>query len=129
MNTGRLFPLEIAALPGMLLGGGGSFRIEEYTDGKTFVVRAEVPGLAPDKDIKVSVLGDRLQIRIERTEERTEKTHSEFHYGSFVRTVQLPLGATEDGITAQYAQGILEVRVPIGGPATAGREIPVTIGK
>ena len=32
MNTGRLFPLEIAALPGMLLGGGGgSFRIEEYT--------------------------------------------------------------------------------------------------
>lgn len=126
MSSVRLFPLDI----GQLLFGGQSFRVEEFTDGTTYVVRAEVPGLDPEKDIRVSVCNDRLQIRIERTEERDEKLHSEFHYGSFVRTMHLPLSSDEQGITASYTAGILEVRVPLGDKATPGREIPVaTDGK
>jgi HSP20 family protein len=125
-TTGRLFPLDLAALPTMLFGNQ-SFRVEEYTDGASYVVRAEVPGLDADKDIKVSQFGDRLQIRIERSEERADKTHSEFHYGSFARTIHLPLTAEAEGITATYTAGILEIRVPLAGKVSPGREIPITV--
>ena len=63
----------------------------------------------------------------ERTEERADKSHSEFHYGSFVRTVPLPPKASEDEVTATYENGILEVRVPIAGAAPVGRDIPVEV--
>ncbi|MET7401976.1 Hsp20/alpha crystallin family protein [Dactylosporangium sp. NPDC005572] len=126
MVTGRLLPLDLAQLPTMLFGGQ-SLRIEEYTDGDTYVIRVEVPGLDPDKDIRLSVFGDRLQIRVERTDERLDKAHSEFHYGVFTRTLQLPLDAQADGITAGYAAGILDIRVPLTGRAEPGREIPITV--
>ncbi|MFG2041860.1 Hsp20/alpha crystallin family protein [Dactylosporangium sp. NPDC048998] len=124
-TTSRLFPLDLMQLPGALFGPQ-AVRVEEYTDGDTHVVRAEAPGLDPEKDIAVSLHGNRLNIRVERTEERIDKAHSEFHYGSFARTVQLPLNAQEDGITATYVAGILEIRVPLAGKVTPGREIPVT---
>ena len=120
----RLFPLDLVQLPSMLFGPP-AFRVEEYTDGNTYVVRAEVPGLDAAKDIKVSQLGDRLQIRIERITERSDKAHSEFHYGSFARTVHLPINADEDGITAAYTNGILEIRVPLADKVAPGREIPI----
>ncbi|GAA2372062.1 Hsp20/alpha crystallin family protein [Dactylosporangium salmoneum] len=124
-TTSRLFPLDLMQLPNTLFGVQ-AVRVEEYTDGTTYVVRAEAPGLDPDKDIAVSVVGNRLHIRVERTEERVDKAHSEFHYGTFVRAVQLPPNAREEGITATYVAGILEIRVPITGATTPGREIPVT---
>ena len=126
--TSRLFPLDFGQLPSMLFGAQ-AFRIEEYTEGRTYVVRAEVPGLDPDKDITVSQFGDHLQIRIQRTEERIDKAHSEFHYGTFARSVQLPVSAEQDGVTAAYNAGILEVRVPLAGKVAPGREIPVTTAK
>src|SRR5687768_8940860 len=116
MSTTRLFPLDFVQLPTALFGGP-SFRIEEYTDRDTFVVRAEVPGADPAKEISVTVRDGRLSIMVERTEERLDKVHSEFHYGSLARTVTLPAGAIEDRITARYEYGILEIRVPIGDTA------------
>ncbi|WP_432839571.1 Hsp20/alpha crystallin family protein [Dactylosporangium sp. CA-092794] len=124
-TTSRLFPLDLGQLPTALFGAQ-AVRVEEYTDGNTYVVRAEAPGLDPDKDITVSLQGNRLHIRVERNEERIDKAHSEFHYGSFTRSVQLPLNAQEEGITASYVAGILEVRVPLAGTVSPGREIPVT---
>lgn len=124
-TTSRLFPLDLAQLPEALFGPS-PVRIEEYTDADTYVVRAEVPGIDPDKDITVSVYGDRLRIRVERAEEHLDKTHSEFHYGTFTRSIALPRTAVEDGITATCVAGILEVRVPLAGTVPPGREIPVT---
>jgi HSP20 family protein len=123
--SNRLFPSDLAQLPSMLFGAP-AFRVEEYTEGSTYVVRAEVPGLDPDKDITVSQFGDRLQIRIERTEERVDKAHSEFHYGSLARSVQLPMSAEEEGTNATYCAGILEIRVKLAGKVTPGRQIPVS---
>jgi len=126
MTSARLFPLDVAHLPAMLFGNPG-LRVEEYTDGAAYVVRVEVPGVDPEKDVKVSVAGGRLTINVERTEERSDKTHSEFHYGVFARTVQLPSAAQEERITAKYESGILTIRVPVAAPAATGREIPVKI--
>ena len=95
----------------------GWLRVEEFMDEGTLVVRAELPGIDPDKDVELSVANGVLHIRAQR-EEKTEKKdkdvyRSEFRYGSFVRNVPLPEGVKEDDVTASYKDGILEVRVPI----------------
>jgi HSP20 family protein len=106
-------------------------RTEEYQDGTTLVVRAEAPGIDPEKDVDISVQNGRLHIsarREERSEHKEKDSYrSEFRYGSFERTVPLPAGATEDDVTATYNDGVLEIRVPVGPelPPTS-RKVQVT---
>jgi HSP20 family protein len=56
-------------------------------------------------------------IKAERHQESTlednDTYRSEFRYGSFIRSVDLPAGATEKDVKATYDKGILEVHVPI----------------
>jgi HSP20 family protein len=98
-------------------GGEGAIRVEELVDGNRLVVRAELPGIDPEKDVDVSVHGNRLRIDAHREERKEEKEkggyRTEFRYGSFSRTIPLPEGATEQDIEATYTDGVLEVRVPI----------------
>jgi HSP20 family protein len=54
-----------------------------------------------------------LTIKAERTQTSESNGHSEFSYGSFVRTVALPAGADEDDISATYDRGILTVSIPL----------------
>src|SRR5512140_766277 len=91
-------------------------RVEEFREGDTLVVRAEMPGLDPDKDVDISVSDHTLTLRAERRQESKSEDkkgyRSEFRYGSFTRTVALPAEATEKDVTASYRDGILEVRIP-----------------
>lgn len=107
------------------LGLAPYVRVEDFTEEGTYVLRAELPGIDPDKDVELKVEGDMLTIRGERREEHKEKNHREFHYGSFRRTVTLPKGAKAGDITASYHDGVLEVRVPIEKAETASVRIPV----
>jgi HSP20 family protein len=108
-----------------------SIKVEQYLDGDTLVVRAEVPGINPDKDVDVSVSEGMLNIQVEREEksEHTSKTgyRSEFRYGSFQRSIALPHGAKEEDIIASYKDGVLEVRAPAPAvpPEAATRKIRV----
>ena len=90
---------------------GPSIRTEDYLDNGRFVVRAEVPGINPDKDAEVTVAKGILTIHAERHEEHDIARHSEFRYGSFTRHVALPATADESDITASYDQGIIEVSI------------------
>lgn len=99
--------------------------VEDYMEDDTFVVRAELPGIDPDKDVTVTIDGDLLNIRGERREEKKEKNRSELHYGSFTRTIRLPHDVLADDVTATYTDGVLEVRVPAGTPEHAATMIPV----
>lgn len=114
---------------------GGLFdhiKIEEYVDDDSLVVRAELPGVDPDEDIDISVENQRLSIRAERTsqfEDDTDGYRSEFHYGSVSRVVGLPEGANVENIEAEYADGILEVRIPMADEATrAVKKVPIGRG-
>jgi HSP20 family protein len=93
-----------------------SFKIEETDEGDTMVIRAELPGVDPEKDVTVEVNDDELVIRVQRTESHMSNTHhvhrSEFRYGSFSRIVPIPSGVEESKVTAAYKDGILEVRLP-----------------
>jgi HSP20 family protein len=91
-------------------------KIEEFLDGDTCVIRAELPGIDPDRDVELSV--DDGVLRLSATREEKEETrnadgyHSEFRYGHLRRSFHLPEGATEADVTATYKDGILEIRVP-----------------
>jgi HSP20 family protein len=100
-------------------------RVEDYLDEGAYVLRAELPGLDPDKDITVAVAGDVLTLSGERREEKKDRHHQEFHYGSFRRSVKLPEGADTDKVEASYTDGVLEVRVPVDGGAKPAVTVPV----
>ena len=108
-----------------------SFKIEECRDGDTMIVRAELPGIDPDKDVQVEVVDGELMISVHRTEQhRSSSLHvhrSEFRYGSFTRSVALPSGVNESDVEASYKDGVLEVRlhVPKEAVEAASRRIPI----
>jgi HSP20 family protein len=107
------FP-TIAGLAGLRsVFDGNLMRLEDETKDGHYEVRAELPGVDPTDDIEVTVCDGQLTIRAERTQTSESNGHSEFTYGSFVRTVPLPAGADEDDINATYDRGILTVSVPL----------------
>ncbi|HXW87673.1 MAG TPA: Hsp20/alpha crystallin family protein [Streptosporangiaceae bacterium] len=112
-----------AVLP---FGPTQTFRVEDFTEDGKYMIRAELPGLDPEKDVEVNVESGMLTVHAERREETKENRHSEFKYGSLTRTVTLPEGADPDKITASYDQGILTVTVPVPERAKpAARKIAV----
>jgi len=88
-------------------------RVEHFVRDGTYVIRAEIPGVDPDKDLEVSVADGILTINAERREEFTDKHRSEFHYGTFSRSVTLPAGADDEHLEAMYGRGILEITVKL----------------
>jgi HSP20 family protein len=93
--------------------GGQLMRVEDYVSEGEYVVRAELPGIDPEKDVDITVDDGVLTIRAERREEKEEGGRSEFRYGSFTRSVSLPAGADQEDISATYRDGILEVHTPL----------------
>lgn len=108
-------------IPGMF----HSLRIEDYMEDGTYVLRIEMPGIDPDKDVEINVDNGVLSITAERSEEEREKNRSEFRYGKFARSITLPSGADEEKIEADYKDGILTVRIPVGEAGEKARRIPV----
>ncbi len=98
----------------------GFISVDEHRENGTVVVRAELPGIDPSKDVEITVADGMLHIKAERrsAEKDEEKTfvRKELRYGKFSRTLRLPAGTTEADITATYTNGILEIRVPVREP-------------
>ena len=99
-----------------LFGRFERMRLEEELKDDTLVVRAEVPGIDPDKDVEITLEDGVLRIKAERRSENTEQQEgsffSEFHYGSFARAIRVPREMVMDDVTASYKDGILEVTCP-----------------
>jgi HSP20 family molecular chaperone IbpA len=108
------------------LGTAPQIRVEDYVDDGSYVVRADIPGVDPDKDLRVTVNAGRLIVQGERREEEREKYRHEVRYGSFTRSLPLPSGIDVEDITARYEDGVLEVRFPLGEPEQPVHEVPVT---
>jgi len=106
---------------------GHPVRVEDFVRDGSYVIRAELPGIDADKDLEVTVAGGVLTINAERRDEFTDKHRSEFHYGTFSRSVTLPAGADEEHVDAIYGHGILEVTVKLAGDTDdkTARKIPV----
>ena len=109
---------------------GQAIRVEDYTEDGHYVVRAEIAGIDPDKDLEVLAGAGYLTIRAHRAGGIDGKHRTEFRYGTFSRTVELPHDADADDIAADYAKGILTVTVGLKGKQRdAAKRIQVLIAK
>jgi len=82
---------------------------------EAFEIKAELPDVKKE-DVKVTVEDGELRISGERKQEKEEKG-KRFHrversYGSFMRSFTLPENVDESKLTADYKDGLLNVRLP-----------------
>ncbi|GAW50901.1 Heat shock protein Hsp20 [Nocardioides sp. PD653] len=101
-------------------------RVEEWTEGERRVIRADLPGIDPEKDIELTVDGGTLRLHGQRRSEEHAEHRTEIRYGSFERILPLPEGTRAEDVTAEYHDGVLTVSMPAGTAALAPRKIPVT---
>ncbi len=102
---------------------------DELADGH-YLLRAEMPGIDPAKDVDITVRDGKLTMDAERSEKKETKRRSEFSYGSFTRSVTLPAGANEEDIKATCDKGILTVDVALpehAAAAAAAAERHITV--
>ena len=82
-----------------------------------FIAKVELPGVRKE-DVNITVQENTLTIRGEKQQEKKqEKREDKYHRlerftGSFQRSFTLPGSIKNDGIEAEYADGILTVRLP-----------------
>ena len=100
-------------------------RMEDETRDGLYLVRVELPGVDPIEDIEVTVRDGQLTIKAERNQTDDTNGRSEFSYGSFARTILLPVGADEDEIHATYDRGILTVAVTLSDDAPVEKHVEV----
>ena len=79
-------------------------RVEDFVADGRYVVRAELAGFDPEKEIDVTVGPGFLTIHAERSDESEGRHRSEFRYGKFTRTVALPADADSDDVTGRLPQ-------------------------
>ncbi len=124
----REFPFRWPVFAGRGWIGAGVIPVDEYQEEGALVVRAELPGIDPGKDVELTVSDHMLHIEAERKEEEKVKekgyVRHEVRCGSFSRTLPLPEGVTEGDIAADYKDGILEIRIPTPAVQPA-KKIPI----
>jgi HSP20 family protein len=107
-------------------------RVEEEMKDDSIVIRAELPGMDPDKDVEITVSDGMLRIKAERRSETKEedegRIRSEFRYGSFTRALTLPKCASEADVQATYRDGILEVTIPVKTEAVERKRVAISRG-
>jgi HSP20 family molecular chaperone IbpA len=101
-------------------------------DGDDAVVRLELPGLDPERDVTVEVIGGRLIVKGERRSERSDdrdgRVLREVRYGSFERSFGLPEHVGASSVTASYDAGVLTVRVSgVNAPAPVESSTKIAI--
>jgi HSP20 family protein len=96
-------------------GGGLYPPVNVFDRGDAYVVKAEVPGVSPDK-IEIQVEDDTLTLRGERAFAEPSK-NAAYHrrergQGEFRRVIRIPGRMAGDEAKADYRNGVLTVTIP-----------------
>ena len=90
--------------------------IDVFEKDNLLVTRVDLPGMKKE-EVKVEVTDGHLAISGERNTEKEEKKDNEYRsereYGTFYRVVPLPAGVNVEDVKATFADGVLEVTVPL----------------
>jgi len=90
-------------------------RVDVSETDKEIKVSAELPGME-EKDIDVSLTRDALTIKGEKKEEKEEKGKDYYRmersYGSFTRSIPLPIEVDTDKVEATFKKGVLDITLP-----------------
>jgi HSP20 family protein len=100
---------------------------EIFSKDNQLYYRLPLPGIDL-KDIELSVENNVLKVKAERrqpsqVDEKDWHARS-FHYGHFEQTCALPKDANPEEVSADFKNGVLEIRVPIN-KAVLSRKIEV----
>lgn len=96
---------------------GWSPAVEASETPAEYVITAELPGISPE-NVEVAMAEGLLTLKGKKEEERrSEDKERTFHmwereYGSFERMFRFPLEIAENKVSAEFANGVLTVRVP-----------------
>jgi HSP20 family protein len=101
------------------------FRVDVSENEQAYIVKAELPGVKKE-DINISIDGDQVAITAECKNEKEVKEgervlRTERYYGKLQRAFQLGQLVDEDGASAKYTDGVLEVTLPKKAAAQAKR--------
>ena len=80
-----------------------------------FVLKADLPGLTQD-DVSIEIQDSTLTLSGERKAEHESREQGWYRLerssGRFSRSLTLPEGVDADAVTAEFENGVLEVRIP-----------------
>ena len=97
-------------------------RVDVFKKENELVVKADLPGLKKE-DVHVAIEEGELILKGERKEEKEVKEDdfykAECFYGSFYRRLPLGFDVPADKVNAKFADGVLEVRLPMPRDPTA----------
>jgi HSP20 family protein len=104
--------------------------VDIYEDEHTVTLKLEVPGI-DEKDLDVRIENNTLTVHGERKIEKEEKEENfrrvERQYGSFTRSFTLPSSVDLGQVSADYAQGVLKVKLAKKAEAKP-KQIKVNVG-
>ena len=122
------FP-SLATVPGRMKNFVPAMDVYQTKD--AVVVEAPLAGVDP-KDIDVSVENGILTVQgqMKKEHEVEEKNYyrKEIRGGAFFRQVALPTSVKEDGVSAEFEDGVLKITCPKAAPSKA-KKIDVKISK
>ncbi len=110
---------------------GWSPAIEASETPTEYVITAELPGISPE-NVEVAMAEGVLTLKGKKEEERrSEDKDRKFHlwereYGMFERTFRFPLEVAENRVSAEFANGVLLVKLPkLQQHKAAPRTVPI----
>jgi len=113
VSAGAAPQSRVSFLPGRSARAYPLINLSE--DNETLYVEALAPGVDPES-LAVSIVRDQLVIAGEKSplrDVRREAYHrSERAAGKFVRSLTLPVEVDENGVHAQYQNGLLQLALP-----------------
>ena len=96
-------------------GAGWGLPLDVTENADNIMVKASIPGVKPE-DLEVTVHGDMLTIKGEMKadeEKKDERYHlRERRWGSFARSISLPVPVKADSVEADYDNGVLTLTLP-----------------
>jgi HSP20 family protein len=99
-------------LPGVRAEGPA---VDMYQTDKEVVVKASLPGMKAE-DVEITVTGDMLTLKGEYREEQeiNEENYfrKEMRFGSFVRSLEIPVPVKVDKAEAVFEDGVLTLSLP-----------------
>ena len=102
--------------------------IEIYERDGKLVINADLPGVKKE-DLSVEIAADAVTIRGHRKQERSSSEgglyRSERSYGSFYRTIALPEGTDTESASANFRDGVLQIKMNAPQRRARGRVLQI----
>ena len=93
----------------------GQLTVDVFQDDENIVIQSTVAGVAPD-DLDVSITNDMVTIRGERRQpyevDSEDYFYQECYWGTFSRSIILPVEIDSDRAEAKIKNGVLTIRIP-----------------